>query len=1178
MKQKHFYLATIFSMVVALLAPVGLWAQTGTPSAVALATSGSPSAFGQIVALTANVSSGATGTVTFNVDNGTLVVSATIQNNSATMYSSQLAPGSHIITAAYSGDSNWAPSTSAPLTQAITGQGTPTVTVSSSANPVAFGQVLSLTAQVYPPSGTAATGTVTFNVDNGALVIPATIQNNNATMYSSQLAPGSHTITAAYGGDTNWLPASSVAFSQTVTGQGTPTVTVSSSANPVAFGQLVSLTASVYPPSGTAATGTVTFNVDNGALVIPATIQNNNATMYSSELAPGPHSITAAYGGDTNWLPASSAAFSQTVSGQGTPTVKLSSSANPSTSGQVLAVTAGLSNPSGTATTGTVTFTVDNGLFVIPATIQNNIATMYTSELLSGTHTITAAYSGDSNWSAVSSAPFSQIIYAPLTQASSSSYGSTSPVYHSASSMTPLTPAQKLAQLQQNLKYVFVVFQENRSYDHYFGTYPGANGLFSTYPGANPNDPSAEPGINFPSFNSVLQTVTSNGTVSQTTVSPFLVPRAIVNQAGAATVIYPEDMYSVDHSHTGYINDLHSDQATRSVPKNDGFALDQEGLYYYNNNSGSTAPIYSGSTHAAPTSNVTLQTKQKGEIVMGHVDCDTIPFLWQYADRFTMFDNMHQTAIGPSTPNAIAMIGAQTGDTQWVLHPNNYDSYSITYGSPTAVSHTQYSLPNLTDTPPFAGSASDNAAVKPSYGPDESNGQGATTIGTPKAGQETLTFASLPLSFMGNQITTITGADQHPTFDLTDVQQDMQTIAVTDPNVPWGWYQQGYGAEPFDGTTFKDDEANYTAAPAHASYIVHHNGPQYFGYLGDNTTEQGNMHGLQQFYTDIANSNLSSTGGVYYIRGGYYNNLGQTPLDPNSTVQADFSGNDDHGSYSDSQISESMVAATINAIANSPYWNQSAIIITYDESDGFFDHQPEQFRTYGPDGEPETGGPRIPLIVVSPFAVTHGVSHIYSEHSSVIRFVEELKGLVPLGQLPNEAAAFTAGANQCTTPPTYSGTTPPTLVLPGAQATSTAINPFCLPNGSPQTALGPADVATGMGDLTEAFDNDRLLGNAPPLPASYVTIPTATVTTLPHYAAAGACSNPALNIVPTDYTNGYSSAAFDPTGAQTAVPVVDPPPADFNPRPTVSLGSPYYNTSSNTATNSTTGTGSGWPE
>ena len=71
----------------------------------------------------------------------------------------------------------------------------------------------------------------------------------------------------------------------------------------------------------------------------------------------------------------------------------------------------------------------------------------------------------------------------------------------------------------------------------------------------------------------------------------------------------------------------------------------------------------------APTANPTLQTKQKGEVVMSHIDCDTIPFLWQYADRFVLFDNFHQTATGPSTPNAIAMIAGQTGDTQWVKHP-----------------------------------------------------------------------------------------------------------------------------------------------------------------------------------------------------------------------------------------------------------------------------------------------------------------------------------------------------------------------------------------------------------------------------------------------------------------------------------------------------------------------------
>ena len=77
--------------------------------------------------------------------------------------------------------------------------------MSSSANPVAFGQVLFLTAQVYPPSGTAATETVTFNVDNGALVIPATIQRQQRHHVLVAARAGSHTITAAYGGDTNWL-------------------------------------------------------------------------------------------------------------------------------------------------------------------------------------------------------------------------------------------------------------------------------------------------------------------------------------------------------------------------------------------------------------------------------------------------------------------------------------------------------------------------------------------------------------------------------------------------------------------------------------------------------------------------------------------------------------------------------------------------------------------------------------------------------------------------------------------------------------------------------------------------------------------------------------------------------------------------------------------------------------
>ncbi len=709
-----------------------------------------------------------------------------------------------------------------------------------------------------------------------------------------------------------------------------------------------------------------------------------------------------------------------------------------------------------------------------------------------------------------------------------------------------LTTAAKIALLRQKVKYVFVLFQENRSFDHYFGTYPGANGLFATYTGANPSDPSAESAralaANDPSgrlggYNSVIQNVDGTYGVQH----PFLMPRTIQNQAGATVQLYPESIYSVDHSHSGYINDFHNDASTRSIPQNDGYPLDQEGLHYSTDPScvpgatGNACPtVFSGS--AAPTSNPTLQQKQKGEVVMAHVDCDTIPFLWQYADRFTLFDNFHQTAVGPSTPNAIALIAGQVGDTQWVKHPTQADPSGL-------------SLPNLTDTVPFPGSNGDSWTGKPSFGSDDgSYSSGTNTYGPSSTAQVPLTFASLPLSFMGSNIGTIIKADQHPASDLTDVQHDIVQIALKNPVINWGWYQQGYGPEPFDGTSVYENGTNHNGA-AHQSLVTHHVGPQYFGYLGDNATvsqkdatyttpnEPGNMHGLQQFYTDVNAGALPAGGGVFYVRGGYYNNDGLTPADPNVTVKHAFAGNDDHGSYSDSQIAEALVADSVNAIANSQYWAESAIIITYDESDGFYDHQPEQFRTWGPDHQPETGGARIPAIVISPYSAAHTVSHVYSEHGAVIRFIDELFNLTPLGALPDEAAARAAGA----------------------------ANPaFNAPNGSAQANLGPSDTFAGMGDLLEAFDNDRLSGTKTPLPAAYAIIPAAQVHTLPHYVtnlAAGPFGCQALGITPTDYPGGYV------IGGAT-----DQPPLDVNPRPTVSTGSPYYNTSGNTAVYPTTGT------
>jgi phospholipase C len=718
---------------------------------------------------------------------------------------------------------------------------------------------------------------------------------------------------------------------------------------------------------------------------------------------------------------------------------------------------------------------------------------------------------------------------------------------------TVLATNTKIALLRRKIKYVFVLFQENRSFDHYFGTYPGANGLFATFPGADLTDPNQKPASAFATsgydaFNNAI--INTDGTLG--TVTPFLLSRTVVSSASTTLQVYPEDILSVDHSHAGYINEIHADAATRTVTKNDGYPLDEEGYQWAGDASVATYDATTGAytgivtkSGAAITGKPSLAAKQSAELTVAHLDCDTIPFLWQYADRFVLLDNFHQTTFGPSTPNAIAMIAGQTGTTQWALHPNTTGLH-ISGGQ---------SVPNVTDNSPFPGSVAgptvngvqqpaDPSAVKPPLGPDEASFAACTTAGqsgtapacpTPLApadfgplttvslkgqltgyfpSQPNLTFASLPLSFMGSQINTIIQADENPTADLLDVQDDIAKIASSDQSVNWGWYQQGYGSEPFDGVTTLD---TFPSNTPHASYIVHHNGPQYFGYIGDNTIEQTHLHGLEDFYTTIRNQTLPGPG-VYYVRGGYANQDGLVATDPNPNVRALFFGNDDHGSYSDSQISEASVADSVNVIAASPYWNSSAIIITYDESDGFYDHMPEAIRNWGPDHLPLDGGPRIPAIVISPYAATHVVDHVYSEHSSVIKLINTIFRLIPLANLPDEVKGRLMGYKN-------------PIVDPSLVA----------PDGSRQKNLAPADgTENNLGVLLEAFDNDRLLGKVPTLPATYAVI--AGTTSLPHYGGNG-CT--ALDITPTDYPNGYS------VGGE-----IDPPPADFNPRPTISPGEP----------------------
>jgi len=625
--------------------------------------------------------------------------------------------------------------------------------------------------------------------------------------------------------------------------------------------------------------------------------------------------------------------------------------------------------------------------------------------------------------------------------------------------LEPVLPYdKKLSLLREKVKYVFVLFQENRSFDFHLGTFPRAEGLFS-------HPPAATAGF-------VQQIVNTDGSLS--TISPFLIPQTVVDSNGKTVPLYPADTDSVDHTHAGINNSLDID--AHRLAHNDRYALNEEGLTTLN------GQIVSRQSLKPAASSPKLQQKQRGELVMAHIDCDTIPFLWQYADRFTLLDNFHETIIGPSTPNAIAMIAGQSGETQWVLHaPKGGENRA----DPAAAGE-----PMVADPGPFPGSNVDTSPAKPSYNPADAN---------PNAPAPNQTYASLPLSFMGNKIEDIIQSDENPAMDLLDVQNDIKKIVSDklDP-VSWGWYQEGYDHEPTDGA----------GAATHNSYIVHHNGPQYFGYVGDNPAVASNLHGLADFFADIAARRLPERGGVFYIRGGYNNNDGLVPLDPNPTVRANFVGSDDHPGYSDAQIAEALLADEINAIASSSYWPNSVIIITYDESDGLYDHADPHIRSFDPQGSPLAGGPRIPAIVISPFGRAHVISHEYAEHSSVIKFIDKLYGLTPLADLPDEANARTLGQS-----------------LFG------------------QSDLGPADDKVAeIGDLFSAFDNGRLTGQDPPLPPEYAEIPHEKVISLPHYGGQG-CST--LHIVPTDYVDGK---------------LIDPPPADFNPRPGTTPGVPTSGT------------------
>ena len=603
------------------------------------------------------------------------------------------------------------------------------------------------------------------------------------------------------------------------------------------------------------------------------------------------------------------------------------------------------------------------------------------------------------------------------------------PYLVNAGSEPRLSAAQMASLIRHHIKYVFVLYQENRSFDSYFGTYPGADGLYS------------QPASDTPGFTQKIIGVSGKTEAIQ----PF----------GIGPKQFAADTDDIDHSHPIMFAKMH---IVNGHAEMNHFALIEEKKYW--------------TSGAAPS----LKAKQMGELAMAHEDCDTIPILWRYADRFVLMDHMFQDMVGPSTPGNLSIFAAQTGLTQWALHPHEAWTNVNRPGEPVDA-----------DIDPLWGSREDPFHHKlVPYNPHDYAQDGPGKV------QLNQTYATLALTTAGGTIEAKTAHDLDPKIDLADVGKDVSFIQHLDRHrIAWRWFEEGYSSRPVPGDLGPKD-----AEGVHASYITHHNGPQYFGYVANNPKMTADMGGLRDFFAAVKGGTLPAEGGVFYVKGGYINGFGMKPTDPNAAVQRKFLGDDDHPGYSDTEISEAMLARAINTIAQSKYWAHAAIIITWDDSEGDYDHVVPPELAKAPDGTMLSDGPRVPFLVISPYARVHEVSHAVGNQASVVKFVDAVFHLPPLATLPDEQQGRKIGEKKFG-----------------------------------QKYMGPFDAETpDVTNLFSAFDRARLDGKAKPLPASYAMVPMAWTTELPAQTGAD-CKM--IGVVPTD----------------VQLHIANPIPADFNPRP-----------------------------
>ena len=298
-----------------------------------------------------------------------------------------------------------------------------TTVVTSSSSSTALGQSVTYTATVSQPFGNPVVGTITWSGNTGCA--SSTLVSNVATCTTSSLGAGNDTVTATFNTDAAYLYKTSVGNIQQTVSQAVPTETLTSTNNPAVVSVPVTITVDLSGAGSVQPTGSITFVVNTTAQ--PRTpLIGGQATLSLPNLAAGSYMITAYYSGDANYQ-ATNARLAENITRIEPPTT-LSFSSTSLIVGSPLTITFSIAPVGSLIAGGSVHLFLDSGVSLTTVPVVGGVASFQTSSLAVGTHTITAPYSGDANFSGTKTTGMVTVAKKPATTTMIATSGSPSVV------------------------------------------------------------------------------------------------------------------------------------------------------------------------------------------------------------------------------------------------------------------------------------------------------------------------------------------------------------------------------------------------------------------------------------------------------------------------------------------------------------------------------------------------------------------------------------------------------------------------------------------------------------------------------------------------------------------------------------------------------------------------------